>query len=503
MSHQGAPVPDKPNILYIFTDQMRGDCLSALSDSEVITPHLDRLAAEGVTFTNCQSNAPLCVPARTALMTGQLPRENGIWSNRSHASEHGPSHVRNVAEAGYETAIIGKTHLWRHSASGKRGLHVGIMKHNLEGWGFDASIEVNDPIETAWMDCYYTDDLAAKGLLDDHREFIMNWVKEAYQNGDPAPWNQVPAPVPEGEDIDSFVGRRSVEWLAQRSRDKPFYLQVQFTGPHDPYDGPDANRSAYDPSEIDPGILPEDHPRLLNNIRGRWQRAKRVAAATTEQRQNWRVNYYANISLIDEWVGKLVDVLETTGELQNTWIVFTSDHGEMLGDHGLWSKAVWYEQAVHVPCMVRPADGLLQHKTGWQSTALIEQLDVPATVLDIAGAQSLTGSLGCSLLPYVAMSPGDAAASTGKEAVLSELFGETTVITDDYKLTVKCEDDKPRQLFDLNKDPNEQRNVVEEPGYAADIEAIVRAHLDPVRHRINNEQLSEYRDYVRETGSVN
>ena len=127
----------KPNILFIFTDQMRGDSLGCIPGSPVITPNLDRLAGEGITFTRCQSNAPLCRPARAALMTGQLPRENGIWSNRSGPDPEGPSHVRNVRDAGYHTAIIGKTHLWRHSAGVKAGAHVKEMDQNLECWGLN------------------------------------------------------------------------------------------------------------------------------------------------------------------------------------------------------------------------------------------------------------------------------------------------------------------------------------------------------------------------------
>ncbi len=155
--------PKKPNILFIFTDQMRGDCLGSPPGSLVISPNLDRLSAEGVTFTNFTSNSPLCVPARTVLMTGQLVRENGIWSNRVGADPHGPSRVRNIRDAGYATAVIGKTHLWRHSASGKPGAHVKEMDHNLAAWGFDHRLEINDPIETGWMDCHYTDYLASKG----------------------------------------------------------------------------------------------------------------------------------------------------------------------------------------------------------------------------------------------------------------------------------------------------------------------------------------------------
>jgi len=436
-------------------------------------------------------------------MTGQLVRENGIWSNRSGADENGPSHVRNIRDAGYRTAVIGKTHLWRHSASGQPGLHVREMDHNLGGWGFDYRMEINDPIETAWMDCHYTDYLSSKGLLDAHRGFIRAWVEEAYRSGDPKPWNQVPAPVPPGDDIDSFVGRSAVEWLDAYGSDRPFYLQVQFTGPHDPYDGPQSHRDRYDASLLDPGISELPQPSLpagMNPL----DRCPSVAKSTTQQRQLWRVGYYANITLIDEWIGRILSVLERKGTLDNTWIIFNSDHGEMLGDHGLWSKANFYEQSVNVPCILRPATSRpLKNVAGWRSSALVEHVDLPVTMIDIAGAEALEGSLGQSLLPYVDLDAGDPEASRGKDAVLSELFGQSTICTDEYKMTVRVDDGKPRQLFDLRNDPRELRNVVDVSSYTDTISSLVSQYLEPVEDRIDREKLNDYREYVRETGRVN
>ena len=493
----------RPNILFIFTDQMRGDSMGSISGSPVISPNLGRLSDEGITFTRCMSNSPLCVPARTALMTGQLPRENGIWSNRSGADEHGPSHVRNIRDAGYHTGVIGKTHLWRHSAAGKRGLHVSEMDHNLEGWGFDYRLEINDPCETALMDCHYTDYLESEGLLEAHRRYMGDWVHDAYVRRNITPWAQPPAPVPEGADIDSFVGRRTVEWLEQYDRDKPFYLQVQFTGPHDPYDGPQTYRDRYDASSIDPGILELPKSKAPAK-KAPLDRRLSVSNATVEQRQQWRVGYYANITLIDEWIGKILTVLERKGKLNDTWVIFNSDHGEMLGDHGMWSKANFYDASMHVPCILRPPGNYREDgSTGSQSSALVQHIDLPVTMLDIAGARPLEESLGTSLVPYISLDPDDPRASQGKEAIISELFGESTVCTDDFKLTVRIEDHRPRQLFDLKQDPKELNNVVSDDGYQDTISSLIAKHLEPLRGRIDEEGLASYREYVRTTGSVN
>lgn len=310
--------------------------------------------------------------------------------------------------------------------------------------------------------------------------------------------------MPPGDDIDSFIGRNAVEWVEACDSDRPFYLQVQFTGPHDPYDGPLDYRDRYDASELDPGIMELPHPPYPLGMQDRLKRSGAVASATVEQRQRWRVGYYANITLIDDRVGRILDSLDAKAELDNTWIIFNSDHGEMLGDHGLWSKWNFYEQSVHVPCILRPPKTRpLKKGIGWRSAALIEHVDLPVTMIDVAGAKALEESLGRTLLPYVDLDADEANASRGKDAVLSELFGLATICTNDYKLTVRAEDAKPRQLFDLRNDPKELENVVGDSTYANTISSLISEHLDPLKHRIDREKLSDYREYVRETGQIN
>lgn len=488
----------KPNILFIFTDQLRGDSIGIEPNSQVITPNLNRLAQEGISFSRCMGNAPLCVPARTALMTGQLIRENAIWSNRIGADPHGPSHVRNIRDVGYHTSVIGKTHLWRHSAAGKPGQHVLEMEHNLHDWGFEYTHELNDPIETAWMGCHYTDYLEEKGWLEDHRSYIQAWVEEM-RTGNITPWGQEPAPVPEGEDIDSYIGRTACEWIRDYEDTRPFYLQVQFTGPHDPFDGPQPYRNRYDPSQLDIGIH-EPHDPPTQAIEALWRRAPSVHKATTYQRQRWRAWYYANITLIDDWIGKILYQLKDKGHLDNTWVMFNSDHGEMLGDHGLSSKAVFYEQAVRVPCIIRPPTC---NGSGLTSNALVEHIDLPATMLDIAEAKPLQNSLGRSLLSYLRPSESGTKDANEKEAVISELFGQSTVITEKYKLTVRVDDHRVSQFFDLTNDPNELQNVRNDPHYKETIASLVEEFVRPLDVRIDQSGLRDYRDYVRRTGSVN
>ena len=481
-----------PNILLIATDQWRGDALGCYADADVITPHLDELAKHAAVFTRCISNSPLCVPARAAIMTGQLPRESGVWSNARGADVDGPSHVRSLRDGGYFTAVVGKTHLWRTGPGPKAGLHVKEMDHVLAAWGFDHRVEVNDPIGTGSQGCAYTDFATAHGFVDAHRKYINDWIDEM-RSRNPTPWAQTPSPAPKFKDIDSFIGSTACEWLRSYDKAQPFYLQVQFTGPHDPYDGPFDFRAWYQDKEIDIGTTAtvENPPPIL---RSRLGVRNLISRATKAQRRQWRINYYANISLVDHWIGELREALRQTGYADNTWVVFTSDHGEMLGELGLMGKTVYFEPSIRVPLMVHaPNAGKSKYDQ------LVQQVDLTSTLLDVGNVEPFHDSLGRSL--KTAVLSGSMADS--REAVFSELFGETTVVTSRYKLTVNSETHEPTQLIDRRETPDESHNMVDDSGYRHIKEDLVERFLGPLRARIDQTQMSKYREYVKRTGRLN
>ena len=481
-----------PNILLIATDQWRGDAVGYCEDADVITPNLDKLALRSTIFERCISNSPLCVPARASIMTGQLPRESGVWSNARGADVEGPSHVRSMRDAGYFTAVIGKTHLWRTGPGPKPGLHARSMDHILEAWGFMHRVEVNDPIGTGSQGCAYTDYATEHGFIDAHRKYIRDWIDEQ-RSRNPTPWAQEPAPAPKFKDIDSFIGRTAIEWLRSYDKSQPFYLQVQFTGPHDPYDGPEDFRALYQNRDIDIGSTAtiENPPSVLQ---ARLDSRNPIVRATNEQRRQWRINYYANISLIDYWIGELLDSLRESGYDDNTWILFTSDHGEMLGELGLMGKTVFFEPSAHIPLLIHAPSATVQ-----RTDRLVQQVDLTNTMLDIGGVATFNDSLGVSLKPIVlGLMPDEP-----RDAVVSELFGESTVITDRYKLTVKTETEVPSQFIDRKETPDESRNLVEESDYQ-DIQQDLRERfIAPIRARTNQVKMARYREYVKRTGRLN
>jgi choline-sulfatase len=473
----------KPNIIYIFSDQHRGDTLGSVGHPAVITPNLDKLASEGVNFINCFTNSPLCMPARASMMTGQYVCEHGIWTNNNEADPLSPSHVRNIRDAGYHTAIIGKTHLYRHGAGSWEDTREKIGE--LKDWGFADIHELTGPLASGRHGSPYTDYLKEKGLLKKHREYIaeyaVNWAR-----GTAKPWTEPPCPLPAEDHLDSYTGKTAMEWLQNYNEDKPFYLQILFPGPHDPFDSPQEYRDMYKPEDMPIGIMefPEKSSPLYIRMVLRWSG---LYDMTPSQKQTLRTFYYAKITLIDDYIGRIMKVLEEKGLLDNTWVIYNSDHGEMLGDHMMSHKIVFYDGAIRIPLIIRPPGGI----KGWQCKGLTDHLDVAASLIDIAQAETLPGSDGRSLIPQILKDPNDSDAQKGREAIFSEVYGFTMVYDGRYKMVISPITRKAVEFYDLQEDPNELKNLVQAPDYEPIREELFNKHLKGLLDRLNMEQYKE------------
>jgi arylsulfatase len=475
-------MPEKPNIIYIFSDQHRGDTLGSVGHSAVITPNLDKLASEGVNFTRCCTNSPLCMPARATMMTGKYVCEHGVWTNFLEANPNGPSHVRNISQAGYHTALIGKTHLWIH---GERGEERQTSRHTkdkigvLEDWGFVDIYELTGPIATIVNDSPYTDYLKEKGLLKTHRKYMIKYFTQ-WSRGQAKPWEEPPCPLPVEDHLDSFTGRKAVEWIQNYNSHKPFYLQVLFPGPHDPFDSPAEYRAMYKPEDMPVGILEWPQKPIPSNVRSvlKWSGLKNMTSA---QNQLLRTFYYAKITLIDEYIGKIINALKEKGLMDNTWIIYNSDHGEMLGDHMMSHKIVFYEGALRIPCIFRPPGGI----KGWKCQGLTDHLDITASIIDIARAQPLERSEGQSLIPKINEGPNGTKAQEGKDGIFSEVHGFSMIRTDRYKLVVKSKTRRPVELYDLVKDPNELNNLVQNQSYKTVCRDLLGRYLNKLLNRMD------------------
>ncbi len=177
---------------------------------------------------------------RASLISGKPVNQHGVWSFADPELRHGSSHVRNIRDAGYHTAVVGKTHLWMHGKG-----HARDRLAEMYDWGYLDAMETTGPTESMTTDSAYTDHLAEKGLLDIHREYLRTYIR-GQRNGVSLPWELPPCLLPTEDHLDMVIARTAAEWIRGYTRAKPFYLQVCFGGPHDPWDSPAAYRRRYD-----------------------------------------------------------------------------------------------------------------------------------------------------------------------------------------------------------------------------------------------------------------
>ena len=450
-----------PNVVLVMSDQHRADMMGCAGDAGVLTPNLDRLAAEGVRFSRVSCQGPLCMPARASFMSERYVRDHGVYTNWAELASDSPTYAWALREAGYHTALVGKAHLYRddtHAAS-----HVDEHAHRLEALGFAEVRETGDKFSGSTPN-RYTDHLRDRGLLDAYLHHIAD---RAYQGDNESGqnatkrvpmWDATPMPVPLDAYIDVWHGREAVRWIAEYDRPAPFFLFVGFPGPHDPWDAPQAAIDRYNGEDVS---MPATTRRPRVEGTGRYAALLNSFlwlsdsdTMTDDAIRGMRRSYSADITMIDEAVGRIVAALDATGRLDDTWIIYTSDHGEMGGNHGLMSKCVLYEQAVRVPLIVRPPRGC----SGRVVESRVAHVDVPATVRQIADAPSIAASEGTSLLGYLVGEPPDP-----PPVLVSENWGFASFETDRHKIVVDEDACSPCQLFDLAEDPEEDHDILADP----------------------------------------
>jgi choline-sulfatase len=388
-----------------------------------------------------------------------------------------PTFLTKLEEAGYHTTLLGKAHLYRdeiHDA-----VHVDELAPRLTALGFSEVRETGDKFSSSMLN-RYTDDLRARGLLDAYRQHIAD---RAYQGDNETGanatkrvpmWDATPLPLPLDAYIDAWHGRAAVRWIEEYDRTQPFFLFVGFPGPHDPWDAPQAAVDRYRDVEIS---MPRTTARPRTEGTGRYGALldgfmwlSDTETMTDDAIRGMRRAYSADVSVIDEAVGDVVFALDARGLLDNTWVLYTSDHGEMGGNHGMMSKCVLYEPAVRVPLIVRPPGGCAPRVVD----SLIEHVDVPASVRAIAGAPDIEHSEGRSLLGYVG---GDD--PERRDVTVSENWGFACFETERYKLVVDEDALSPCQLFDLAEDPLEDHDRLADPDAKPVVEELMETFVRP------------------------
>ncbi len=465
---------DKPNILFIMTDQQRADAMGC-SGGWVKTPNLDRIAAEGVRFTNAVTTSPVCVPARISQVTGLYPHNTHVWNNFRHdLPAETPTWWQAIRDAGYHTSLFGKSHLHRHTGD------LRDREHLIHAYGIDDVDEIGGPRASTRCLSYMTEEWQQKELWDIYKEDYA----ERFRNGNPAR----SSPLPLEEYADVYVGRLAKKYLAGYDRDQPWFCHVSFGGPHEPWDAPEPYAGMYSPEDMP---LPIDSSKTLRKedmpgVIGK-KLAKSQLPFDNQQMQLMaarRANYAGNVTLIDDQIGEILEVVENRGELDNTVIVFSSDHGEMNGDHGLVHKGHFLNGALRVPLLVRtPATVSDTHRGTSVCDAPVEWFDIGPTLVEMAGGELAHQQFARSLSPVI-----NEPNRVHRQFAVSEISREIMIMDKRWKLIFNRHGN-PYLLFDQFNDPDETVNRLHDP---ENKELVKKMQVDLFRYLVQTQvDLSE------------
>lgn len=449
----------RPNIVFILTDQQRLDTIAALGYNHVITPNLDRLVSEGTVFRNMYVTAPSCAPSRASLFSGTYPHTNGVFRNDEPWSY---CWVSELNKAGYRCVNVGKMHTM--PIEGAFGFHE---RHVVENKDRD------HPTLPFYLD-NWDKAIHARGAYKPSR---VTYAKRAdYDDALGAfVWDQDKDLHP-----DVFVGQMACWWLERYTGTEPFFLQVGLPGPHPPYDPTQdaldlySDRDLPKPIQYDYSIQPAPLRALReNHLEQGHDAVMHLNNPTKEQLRRQRAHYYANVTMIDEQVGEIVSQLEKRGVLDNTVIIFTSDHGDCLNDHGHSQKWNMFEQSVHVPALIWWPGQVPAGNEIWDLVALF---DFGPTILEYAGVEVPEWMEARSLSDVLTgnrQEPRERVfAEHSNDAILTSTDFMTMIREGDWKLVhfVDCDEG---QLFNLACDPDERDNLWNHPDHRVKKQALI------------------------------
>ena len=449
---------DRPNVILIMTDQHRFDYIGAVN-SEIETPNLDALAADGVLFTHGYSSTPSSTPARAGLLTGQAPWHHGLIGYVPFIAPEYPVQLPQLmTDAGYYSYGIGKMH-W-HPQRSLRGFVATEL---------DESGRVEDP-----------------GFVSDYRQWFARVAPGLNPDSSHMDWNGHSAqayPLADTLHPTWWTGERAVRLIEGYDRDEPLFLKVSFARPHSPYDPPKRFLELYEGKTLSaPATGGWDS---TYSTRYGHDPLRRPDAAYgdfgADYAQNSRKYYAANVSFIDEQVGRIIAALKARGLYDNSLILFVSDHGDMLGDHYHWRKTYAYEGSAHVPFIVRPPQGIrLKVKRGTTRDELVEIRDILPTFLDAAEAEipdAVDGESILSLLRNPWRTTHDLE-HTGSYGVSSWV-----ALTDWRYKYIWFYNNGTEQLFDLEADPYECHDLHASPEQAERMVSFRQQMADHLRER--------------------
>ena len=445
------PRRDRPNILFIMSDQHRGDCMGCDGNGAIRTPNMDALAREGVRFRNAYTATPSCIPARAGLLTGLSPWNHGLLGMDGWpiATKYRHEMPQALADAGYYTAAIGKNHF-----------NPSRQSHGYDLMLTDEHQDLRNIYQTDYHSWFWMNAANIKGQADGvgNSEAVdgcgFGWKDF---------WNAYEGrgyPYPERLHRTRWVGRSTVNFLRTYARPEPFFLKVSFIPPHSPYIPPRRLMRQY----MDADLPEAFHAPWAEKYRPRSGPGLDIwhGDLGAEQVHRSRAGYYGLVAQVDEQIGLLLEELDARGMMEDTLIIYTSDHGDMLGDHFMWRKCQPYQSSVRIPMLMRWPKGLVSGARGRVISEPTELRDLMATFLDAAGALApIAESLdGMSLLrlaggktegwrPYIDM----------EHDICYSPEVHWNALTDGHVKYIFHAYDGSEQMFGLENDPQEMHDL--------------------------------------------
>ena len=429
---------NRPNFLLIQTDQLAANALSAYGNKTVQDPNIRALADSGVVFENCYCNFPMCAPSRASMHTGRLPFSMGMYDNASEFHADIPTFCHYLRSMGYQTELSGKMHF-----VGPDQLHGYHKRHTTEIYpaNFAWTVDWSQGRE------YRPTNLTMATVIDSGpaiRTLQMDYDDEVEYNGIQALYD-----------------------LARYKGENPFLLTISFTSPHSPFVIGQEYWDRYDHKDIEsPSVPPlglDEMDHLSRNLH--FCQARHEYEITDEHRRTARHGYYGMISYIDDKVGRIMDTLHQTKLAEDTIVIFTSDHGEMMGERGMWFKQHFFEWAARIPFIVRSPESFKPNRVNGN----ISLIDLMPTLLELAGGDTqkdlVTPIHGSSLTSAL---EGDS--SKVFNPVISEFAADGS--TGPSRMVKSGEwkymwlEGKDTLLFNIDRDPNELKNLSGDDEYA-------------------------------------
>ena len=464
----------RPNILFITSDQHRADHLGVEGLSAIHTPNLDRIAGEGIHFRRAYTPSPTCTPARVSMLTGQWPSRHGAYTIGVTPDPFpSPTVADLLAAAGYRTALFGKSHF-----VSRRDEAAHMMEGSKESpdeffrrWsgpyaGFEEFRGSTGHTTNCVPDMHYRVFLEQSGASP---EDLARWfpiMAGSHHHQQCGPWD-----IPEHLHDTHWVAGLAEDYIREAaSRPEPWFLWASFQDPHEPFRCPEQwfSKVRTERMQIPEGYregefrdrhpiyqasydcntraFDDEFPTPCTDGNREWTQRREVALQAT----------LGMVGFLDDRIGRLLATLEETGQLDNTLIVYTSDHGEMHGHHGLWGKgAVAYEDCQRVPLLVLPPRAKTTNRS---SDAIVNLVDLPATFLEVAGCRVPGSFQGRSLVPLMEGGNDTSRTLTKVECRATKNLYQQTLVTQRYKLVVYS-DSAEGEIYDLEEDPDQYRNL--------------------------------------------